>query len=739
MRRQIWIFFSLWAVSAATSSTALACGAAEYYIEEDTLFTPDIIGRPDLKPLFYEPTMPRNGEPGDLVALHLAEWKKHFGGRMPEQAWSDLLRKGDLSQIDHLIFVLKGKESPGPADVPFQRYPDRARLIAALYYLGFAKRVDPFAKVEPADPWRPPPKKPGPNTDPGIQKLIDGAAQAMATTRDPFLRQRYAFQILRLLFFAHRDADALEFYLAHVGEFSEPSAISYRARGYAAGSLARLGRFAEANYLYSRLYADFPALAAPALWSFHPQEEADWARTLQLCKSPAEKEVLWQMLGITRDGPRAIGAIYALDPKSDRLPILLVREIAQVESATGISFLANLPPNKETTERLSSLRKLVAGIADRGDTEQPWLWALAAGHLSALLGDKVAADRFLAKAESLGLPNALARKQLRASRFLAFVKGLKTIAPADELVLADGLAWLKTVQVFSTDGPPPADPFGPRAAVLFSSARRVLAALYRQTGNSVYAACLDDQGDMYADPAKIEALREFLAKRDKSTYQSLLASLYPGSVEQVQELRAIALLFRGGIAEAASLLSGMKTEALPADPFDARIRDCHDCDQAAPHRTYTKAEALRRMADLLAEAQTNPGKAAQNYFLLANALYNLTYYGNCRGFYRVGDIERFVPMDDSLAESYYRKTVELAGDRELQAKAAFMAAKCEHNAWYTAKQRARPAGKWFPVLKERYADTQYYAEILRECGDFRRYAKQQDRGWARRVAARHRP
>jgi hypothetical protein len=259
--------------------------------------------------------------------------------------------------------------------------------------------------------------------------------------------------------------------------------------------------------------------------------------------------------------------------------------------------------------------------------------------------------------------------------------------------------------------------------LLFSNTRRSLAALYRQAGNSVYAACLDDRAEMYDDSAKIQALRDFLKKRDKDNYQRVLASLYPGTLEQAQELQAIAVLFQGRVAEAATLLSALKTEALPADPFTASIRDCHDCDQAADHQVYTKADAVRRMAALLTEAEKNPQKAAQNYFLLASALYNLTYYGNCRGFYRVGGVERFIPMDDGLAESYYRKVVELAADRELQAKAAFMAAKCEHNAWYTAKLTTRPAGKWFPLIKERYADTQYYAEILRECGDFKRYLK----------------
>ncbi|MGC5209819.1 hypothetical protein, partial [Escherichia coli] len=44
-----------------------------------------------------------------------------------------------------------------------------------------------------------------------------------------------------------------------------------------------------------------------------------------------EKTVLWQLLGIYADGLAAIDQIVALDPKSDLLPLLLVREVNKAE------------------------------------------------------------------------------------------------------------------------------------------------------------------------------------------------------------------------------------------------------------------------------------------------------------------------------------------------------------------------------------------------------------------------
>ena len=67
--------------------------------------------------------------------------------------------------------------------------------------------------------------------------------------------------------------------------------------------------------------------------------------------------------------------------------------------------------------------------------------------------------------------------------------------------------------------------------------------------------------------------------------------------------------------------------------------------------------------------------------------------------------------------------MELSHDRELKAKAAFMAAKCELNASYDTDGRSRSdfRRQWFRVLRDNFSDTRYYQEILRECGYFRAF------------------
>ena len=102
-------------------------------------------------------------------------------------------------------------------------------------------------------------------------------------------------------------------------------------------------------------------------------------------------------------------------------------------------------------------------------------------------------------------------------------------------------------------------------------------------------------------------------------------------------------------------------------------------------------------------------------------------------------------LDCSLAKKYYRIAVDAAANDEERAKAVFLAIKCDRNAFYLAgfhkltscdaDQTSGDGGfdtdantNWirsngFSEFK-RYAHTQYYKDVIRECGYFRRNVSQ---------------
>ena len=85
---------------------------------------------------------------------------------------------------------------------------------------------------------------------------------------------------------------------------------------------------------------------------------------------------------------------------------------------------------------------------------------------------------------------------------------------------------------------------------------------------------------------------------------------------------------------------------------------------------------------------------------------------------------------DRADRRWYKRAYELTQNRELKVKAAFMAAKAELGTKLAAMQSqpdyaygtALPTPTtWFPIVKT-LADTKYYQDILRECGNFSHWA-----------------
>lgn len=709
-----------------------ACGWSPSDVEEETFFAPDVIGRPVDASFFYDPYAPFGGpvDAKGIDDINAREWSGYFGGKLSADAWAAVLHDATLERVDHLIFALQGKAKPLDDDAPFLAYADRSRLVGALYYAGFAKRVEPIATARKiTDPWETPP----PMADPAEAKpFLDAGNKGLPAVKDPFLRQRWAFQLLRLHFFTGDWDGTIRFWNEHAVDFAPGGSPRWRALGYVAGAYYKLKRYAESNVAYAQVFDGFEPLKDSAFWAFHPQDEADWRAALAKAGSLRIKTVLWQMLGIREDGPRALRELHALDPKSDLLALLLAREVNKIEVTRGFHSYGVVEKRPQATD--TALEKFVDERAARGDVVEPWLWELAAAHLHGIAGERAAADRLLDRAAAHAPARPEVQQQQRVTRLLARVAALTSPDPAAEPWLARELTWVRD----TANGGDRAKSGNARMQALLDAVNARLSALYLKAGNSVLSVCLkDDESPLYLDPKSIDALTRFLDRKDKTAFEAYAASLHRTPRPVLTEIKALAALYGGDIEAAAKLVAPkpgalLETPTLNADPFHARINDCHDCDAADPkHAVYTKAEVIVRLDALRREAERNPKVAAQNWFEIGTALYNITYYGNSRVMYD-DRMPQFTPRGDykplpgqmERAMEYFRKAHDAATDRELKAKAAYMAAKCELGLFYEKRKEGDPdfiAGTWFHALRDRYADTKYYAEVLQECGYFRAF------------------
>jgi hypothetical protein len=516
------------------------------------------------------------------------------------------------------------------------------------------------------------------------------------------LRQRYAFQLARLRFYAHDWAGVVAFCQDNRAVLESPApSLKWRAQYYVAGALLKLNQRARANLTLARVHRGWPALAAVTAQDFQPMQEADWKQTLALATSVQEKVELWRLVGLKLDPLAAMEQIAALDPRSPRLAVLAVRELNRAEATQG---------------DLAALGRLSGRLADAPTTDRRWLFNLVAGHAAALRGDAAEMRRRLDRARAARPGDPLVVKQAAASFALGLARTCRRPEPACEDELARDVARLD-------------HSFG-RSGTVLANVRGQLSEGYRAGGRCVEAelfgagAC----SDRWSDPRFVESM----IARVSSPGGAFDHFMIDGASYKRDDLRTeLALLqFRRGDFETARRQlheKGVGATQLGTDPFVVHVIDCHDCDHAAyANAKWTRASFALHMIDLRARAQRPGREGAAAAFDLGSGYYNITWSGNARSFLEGTHV---VP-DVGEAETWYKRAFDAFPDREDKARAAFMAAKSELARLTVAAApsqlgelgRLPVPATWFPIVRT-FSDTRYYREILQECGHYRRWAK----------------
>ncbi len=170
-------------------------------------------------------------------------------------------------------------------------------------------------------------------------------------------------------------------------------------------------------------------------------------------------------------------------------------------------------------------------------------------------------------------------------------------------------------------------------------------------------------------------------------------------------------------------------------------------------QTFTPVTFAQRMADL--EKQMNRGNAKAAYLMGCGA-YNMGYWGNSwivshrqrssseyQYMYPFRDLSGEDYFVASRAHAYFEKAMK-SNDAELAAKAAYGAALCEQSAFFIFQaaegrdlgygedeqavfakrmnsEEKKRLGKYFGLLRSKYATTLYTKEVLEECSTYRSF------------------
>jgi hypothetical protein len=671
--------------------------------------------------------------------INVEDWYQHFNKHFAKRTLQNLLVNASENGIDSALQYFNGKLAHLAGSSP-DSIIDKKQAIDFLNYLKLANYCENFSVYKGQTEWDSIKQQHSPT------RLEPSLLTAFKNEGDAFTKERLWFQTVRYYYFSENSTaniKAVQFFDQHKNEFPK-NLTYYRALGYVAGYYNSRKNYAQANYLYSLCYNYSYDMKIASYWSFHPQNESDWNATLQLAKSPEEKITLWQMMGVEYDAGRAIRAIAAINPKSEKLDLLLSRLVNSNESLAW----DKKTPDSVKRSFLTDL-KMVESIAQKNNTAKPYYWDLAAGYLNFISKNYAASAKFYADAKKRFPANdKMVLAQSKILNIMLYVKRIKQIDARTETQLTEPLNWLADLNDKKVTIPD----------LRFDNARNTCAHLiaksYARQGNYIKALFFGyDSLGVYADSSKTEEAIKLLNKTDKTPFEKAMIRYYQYNVNDLYYHQAIRLAFLGRTPQAIAYLKKrpLKDFVLYANPFNGRLVDCHDCDaEAHQKQKFTPLSFLQTLDNMQQEIKTGKN-IYRDAYLVANAYYNMTYYGNARLFYESDSVifsNMYYIDPDSLdrkymsmrmAEKYYQLARTNALNDEEKARCTFMLSKCALNEIYNhtdkrtldygeyievpnpTDKKNRSYYSYFDELKTKYSKTDYFREALQECGYFKKY------------------
>lgn len=774
------IVFSLLGLVAVTLLTVYACGI--YFPEPAFGFFSPRVSHTEVYAPYYRFTEGIFNDDSKMDNLrnfdstNISSWYNFFDKKIAFRDLANAVYKFSKYEIDTLISLQCNKHYPASMKLKGSSvlsHPDGKLIFDFLTYLNFAKRCEPYSTtlfedwVVKREAWAIERTRIEPVTKKNYLKfLFESGEKLSRITRSSFIRERYMFQIGRLYFQSSDMKSCCRYFERVKGKFRSSQNIKYRLMSYAAGAYLRRHNYARSNYLYAMVFDKCPELRKESVIGFHPQEEADCNATLRMAKDNHEKAVIWFLLGYN-DPQRGLRKIYELEPQSKFLSVLLTRYMNIAEEnfcqAEGREWRdRSLSPMKDvsklyqysTTTIPDSDLTFIKSIADSNNTYHPYIWDIAAGYLSAVVHQFKDAQDYLNAAYRKAAADVLVKKQIRLLRFYLAIEEAEKVTPELQSHLYKEFEWLARND----------DILNGQFDNMRQWACGRLAAKHYSSGEYALAECFYKGIDksFYSSESKINRLLNLMLNKKKSKYERFALWYRQWGPEAVYNYLGYLALLKEKPGTAVEKFKLAETAAgadtglfyiynhrtdyeysctLTADPFITSIRE-HDPREWKCMRgktPLTKRGVAQKLAELFTKVKQNPKNRATEYFTIGTVFYNMTYFGNARVLYQtavrpLGIIELFYGgfdktlsiLDCSLAKKYYKKALESTTDIELKARCCFMLARCEQNDFFVRKPANYKgdfkAGKYFRLLKSDYAHTNYYQEIIAECGYFRKFS-----------------
>lgn len=643
------------------------------------LFNPDVLNNKAWWSFFYSARLHsldgRFGSTSDEDAL-TAEWIAAAGGHADTTAaWNCFFASPSDSLLETNSFYQVLKQKP-----------------ALLRYFRLARQAEKLATITSS--W-----EPASSDFEAYKTTVDEALASLRTENDPFLKRRYAFQLVKLGYYFGQWHMLDSIYTRHFGHGDKADALHWWAMHYKAKTLGG-EKLDSSNYLHALVFSHSSnkMLASQRSYSNH-----NFEKVLALAQNNNERADIYLLRESINPGPslQGIKKVYEFSPRHVHLPLLVGREINKLEDWLGTThyvgatvstrdYWSERPVLENTARDRKYVDKFTNTLAQMSALESthPDFYNLAMANLNLLQGNGAGASRHI---EKIGAHNPAAAYQATVLRIV-----LATLQ--NDITKPDVQEHIGTL--YRTLLEKRGDQFESQK-ILYSLSTYLRHAFTRK-GMVGLAGLFDNYAinkfcytcitygtfeytmigylDRYASVGDLEALISTYQRKDKNSLEETLLKPYSNPY-YFYDLLATKYLRKGDAKKAQAVLQKVPdnfwltyTNALSnldVDPFvaNAALLTGHIMTASSKRGIVERLNALEE------EAKADASRRARNYFQLGNAWYNFTENSWFMLSYGRGSAtpdESVYRIGYRKAREYYSKALEHEKDAEQRAKILYM-------------------------------------------------------------------
>ena len=322
------------AVASLFYTKSEACAWADPDYDYFNLFTQSIIKDKSYLPFLhnYSSRFYTDFKRSQILDENIESWRKFFNNQLSYSETEFLVNKLPMNDLNDLkkgnTNNLLLKKLGGGS---YQKYRE------GIDYLIEAKYIEPYMKinyVETADSFYYRENESDKNaTNLDYAKTVSALTSLYNAARNPEIKQRYGFQLVRFNHYTRNFDVALQAFKNYVQPISLRGAAYYMALDQLAGAQRGLQMGSDANWNFFQVFKNSKSRKEGAFVSMKLSDTASFNNILKRAASNDEKNMAYFLLGyedFTNPIPM-MEKMYDIDPNSEILKVMAARSINEVE------------------------------------------------------------------------------------------------------------------------------------------------------------------------------------------------------------------------------------------------------------------------------------------------------------------------------------------------------------------------------------------------------------------------